>query len=298
MKISFLIVNWNAGEYLKQCIESILNNCTLELEICIVDNNSTDNSMEAIESLAQSITIIKNNENAGFSRANNKGLRSIHTDYCVLLNPDTLISKGSIETLVAFMNEHPHAAIVAPRLINADSSIQESYGRFPSIPVETARFLSLNKAVRFLRNKFSTRADAVPLKVDWVFGACFLGRIEPIRSIGGFDETFFMYSEDLELCYRLRKHHWEIWFHPDAIITHYSSVSADKKWTSIEKYYAKYDGFYKFLYSTRGRVSTNMLTLIFILDLMKKFLQHYQSDPAYHAYYRNAVRYQLKQLNQ
>lgn len=296
MKIAFLIINWNAGDFLKKCIESIIKNCSLEKEIWVVDNNSNDNSLQLIDNISSDLHIMRNNENLGFSKANNKALKQINTEFCVFLNPDTLVLSGSIETLISCIQKYPGAAIVAPLLINFDNTIQESYGRFPSFSVEIARFLALNKVIRNIKQKVVKPKPPFPVKVDWVFGACFLGRVHPIRALGGFDDTYFMYSEDLELCYRLYKNKWEVWFHPGCSIMHYSSLSADKKWSQIDKYYAKYDGYYKFLYSSKGKFRTNLLTLIIIMDLIKKYLLNYHSDAAYHLYYRNAIKYHLKRL--
>lgn len=268
----------------------------MEKEIWVIDNNSNDDSLQLIENISFDLRIIRNNENLGFSKANNKALKQINTEFCAFLNPDTLVPSGSIEALVSCIQEHPKAAIVAPLLINFDNTIQESHGRFPSFPVEIARFLALNILIRNVKQKAFKSKPSSPMKVDWVFGACFLARVHPIRALGGFDDAYFMYSEDLELCYRLHKNKWEVWFHPGCSILHYSSLSADKKWSKIDKYYAKYDGYYKFLYAANGKFRTNMLTVVFIMDLIKKYFLNYQSDEAYHLYYRSAIKYHLKRL--
>ncbi len=271
MFVSFIIVNYNSGKYLRDCLSSIVRNCCVDKEIWVVDNASTDNSIELINDYLDWINLIENNKNLGFSAANNIALKNINTEYCLFLNPDTLISSGSVERLLEFILDKDRAAIVAPRLVNFDLSLQESYGHFPSIIIEIARLLSLNKLRRRLRKFFYHTLPEAPIEVDWVFGACFLGRTSALKEIGGFNESFFMYSEDLELCYRLRMQNWQIWYHPYSIVQHFSSISADSEWSSIEKYYHKYKGYYNFLYSAYPKIKVKILSLIMIADLIKKY---------------------------
>lgn len=297
MNISFLIINWNAGEYLLNCIESIKKNCTFSKEIWIIDNNSNDNSIELIKKNHDDVNIIINEENIGFAKANNIGLKEIKTSYCLLLNPDVILLPNCIEQLVDLMESKPKAAIVAPRLIYSDNRIQESYGHFPSIITETVHLLSINKIFHFIRRIFLNKNFNKSICVDWVFGACFLAKSEALNQINGFDESFFMYSEDLDLCHRLHNNNWEIWFHPTATVMHYSSLSADKKWNSIEKYINKYNGFYNYLIKHHSKFAIKCFSVILIFDIIKKYIFNshkiYKNSPHF---YRQAINYHLKKL--
>jgi GT2 family glycosyltransferase len=295
MKISFLIVNWNAGEYLLKCLQSIQENFTFEKVIWIVDNNSTDISLELVKKNYPEANIIANSENLGYAKANNIGLKKIKTNYCVLLNPDVIILPGSIEKLIDLMETKPKAAIATPHLIYYDKTTQESYGHFPSVVIEFIRFLGINKIWHFLRKQFKLKNAEQPIIVDWAFGACFLARMNALNQIKGFDESYFMYSEDLDLCRRLHDNGWEIWFHPSSIVMHYSSLSADKKWNSIEKYINKYNGFYNYLEKYHNKLALKCFSVIFILDLVKKLIL-FQNNKNTFNYYKRAISYQIKKL--
>lgn len=297
VSLSFIIVNWNAGDYLLSCIDSIKRNCMFPKEIWIIDNNSTDNSIELIKKIHNDVNIIINEKNLGFAKANNIGLKEIKTPYCMLLNPDVVLLPNCIEQLVDIIESKPKAAIAAPHLVYSDNTTQESYGHFPSIITEAARLLSINKILRSLKRIFLKKHLDKPFRVDWVFGACFLAKLQALMQINGFDESFFMYSEDLDLCHRLHNNNWEIWFHPSTSVIHYSSLSADKKWNKIEKYINKYDGFYNYLIKYHNKFAMKCFSLIFIAHLIKKYIfnnhEIYKNSPHF---YKKAIHYHFNKL--
>ncbi len=228
IKISIIIVNWNAAALLRQCLNSLkseIRNPKFGTEIIVVDNGSTDGSMEAIKdsrSKNYDLKIIKNKENYGFAKGNNIGLKRAHGDYIMLLNTDTIVKERAIEELAMFLDEHPEVSVVGPRLLNQDSTPQANCGWFPGLRVS---FLMLFKEhfggsdlVRFSPEKSQ--------KVDWLMGAAFMARREVFDKIGGFDERVFMYMEEIEWFYRANRAGFFAYFNREIEIVHFGRGSS------------------------------------------------------------------------
>jgi GT2 family glycosyltransferase len=216
MDLSVIILNFNTKNLLRDCLSSVLQQTQgINFEIIIVDNGSTDGSVEMIEELRiknKGLRIIKNKKNLGFAKANNQGIRKAAGDYVFLLNSDTFLKKNSLLKLVEFAKDHPQAGGVGPRLLNKDGSKQPSVAPFFTLP---RVFLWLLTGDRFLFSSPDTTRQ-----VDWVMGAALLIKKEVFKKTGLLDEHFFMYLEEVEWCYRLKKAGWQIWFYPGAEIFH------------------------------------------------------------------------------
>lgn len=198
MNFSFVIVNYNTAQLIKNCLESIFSNCqTNNFEIIVIDNASSDNSVKILEKeFTTRIKLIKNQVNLGFARANNRGAEKAIGRYLFFLNSDTLIKEDILSPLENILNENPLVGIVAPQLINLDGSPQfGAYGSFPKIKTLIQK--------RFQQQLINNTGDII--SPDWVSGAALIIKSDLFQELGGWDEKFFMYLEDVDLCYRAQK---------------------------------------------------------------------------------------------
>lgn len=237
MDLSVIIVSWNTAEITVDCIRSVyLETSNIQFEIIVVDNNSSDNSVELIEKEFPDVIIIRNSENKGFGVANNQGAAIAKGTYLLLLNSDTVILDSAIEKTVAFANNQSEAGIIGCRVLNPDKSLQATCFMFPSLINRLLSILGLPKL--FPRNKFFGRermtwwARTDTREVEVVSGCYMLIKCEIWKEVGGFDERFFMYSEEVDLCYRYNRAGWKNIFMHTAEIIHLYGESAKKMGTA------------------------------------------------------------------
>ncbi|HHE71027.1 MAG TPA: glycosyltransferase family 2 protein, partial [Chloroflexi bacterium] len=232
--LSVIIVSWNVRELLLQAIDSLKatwQGPRQDLEIIVVDNASTDGTPEMLRSSAQDVRLLINRENRGFAAANNQGLAIARGQYILLLNSDTLVRPQALRRLVAYLETHPDTGLVGPRLLNEDGSIQPSRRRFPTLPIlflESTWLEGLLPRKALALYYVEDRPDDMPQDVDWVTGAAMLVRRETIDEVGPLDEGFFMYSEELDWCRRIRGAGWRIAYEPAAEVVHYGGKSSDQ----------------------------------------------------------------------
>ncbi len=221
MKLSIIIVNWNTKDLLKNCLESLaedyvrLGGC----EVIVVDNGSDDGSVSMVKKLRvknYELKIIENKENLGFSIGNNIGIKKAKGDYIMLLNTDTIIGKGSIAKLISYLDCHDEVAIVGPKLLNSDGTVQANCGRFPDLIVS---FVMLFKE-HFGGSDFVRTSPEKSMFVDWLMGAAFMTRKDVFDKVGGLDEEIFMYMEEVDWFYRANKVGFKAYFLKEAEITH------------------------------------------------------------------------------
>jgi len=230
MDLSIIIVSWNVQALLRQCLESIPQ-ATLGLtyEVIVVDNASTDNSQNLAREFPH-VRWIQNEENVGFTRANNQGIALSQGRFICFLNPDTVLHPNALVTLVQYLQAHPDVGIVGPQLQYPDGTLQPSRYRFPTLM--TSLMESTPLAWAWPSNPwnrlyhYSDRSPKHTHEVDWLNGACLVVRRDVIDTVGPFDEGFFMYSEELDLCRRAKDAGWQIVYMPDALVTHYEGRSS------------------------------------------------------------------------
>jgi GT2 family glycosyltransferase len=245
MVLSIIIASWNVRDLLAACLAS-LRAVTLEIEIIVVDNASTDGSAEMVAAEFPQATLIRNATNIGFARANNQGICLARGRYVLLLNADTVVPPGALAALVDFMDAHPQAGACGPRLLHPDGTPQPyAFGRDPT-PVYLL-WRGLNRLL-FHRYVHDWATDQVQ-EAEWVSGACLIVRREAIEQIGGLDENIFMYFEDNDWCLRLRRAGWRVYYNPQASITHLGGQSVKQNsqartayYRSLEYFYAKHYG--------------------------------------------------------
>jgi len=270
MDLSILIVNWNTKSLLIRCLKSIHQETRNgEREVFVVDNGSNDGSKEAVRAEFPEVILIHNPLNIGFARANNQALELSIGRYLLLLNPDTRVEKETIKNMVGFMNAHPEAGVAGAQLLNADGSKQNSIANFPSLATEL-----LNKSLlRLLFPKTfpgKERNISEPIEVDSVIGACMMVRRETMEQVGLLDEDYFLFLEETDWCYRIKRAGWKVCHLPQAEIYHLQGKSAekDKKRAKVEYYRSRYQFFKK----NRGSWQWFVLLIGLLIKLGFEFL--------------------------
>ncbi len=227
--MTIVIVNWNTAELTRRCIESVAATTSVPYEVVLVDNASSDNSVDVIRTSLPWVRLLQNSSNRGFARANNQVLGEAGAEFVLLLNPDTLVHGGAVDRMVRFLRERPRAAAVGCMLLNEDGSLQPSCRSFPT-PLkhlaEVLRLPALCRHVPILNQRYilAWNHDTVRA-VDWISGACLMLRREAIRDVGVLDEDYFMYGEELDWCFRARQRGWLIYYMPEVRVTHFGGRS-------------------------------------------------------------------------
>lgn len=226
MKLSIVIVNWNTRDLLRQCLTSIYADPPVfDFDVYLVDNASTDGSAAMVQEQFSQVRLLTNAANVGFARANNQAIRLSTADYVLLLNSDTVVKPGALMALTHFMETHPQAGIAGARLVNPDGSLQLSCSPFPCLWRELFRLLHIPPIRPDGYYPMAGWDQAAPRSVDVVLGACMFLRKAALDRIGLMDEDFFMYSEEVDLCYRFKDSGWNIFWVPQAEILHYGGQS-------------------------------------------------------------------------
>lgn len=230
MDVSIIIVNWNTKELLRNCLISIDEKAgNVDYQIIVIDNASSDGSAEMVKTGFPAVLLIDNSKNQGFAAANNQGIRIAKGRYILLLNSDTLICDSAIEKTVRYADKHPEAAAVGCQVRESSDKIQMTCFRFPSLLNLSLRASGL--ATLFKYNRFFGREETLlwrrdtEREVDIVSGMFMLVRHEAIREVGLMDETYFLYFEDTDWCYRFFKAGWKMVFWPGAKIIHIDAGS-------------------------------------------------------------------------
>jgi len=256
LDLSIVIVNWNVCDLLRRCLHSILSSGqqpATSIEIIVVDNGSTDGSVEMVRAEFPGVRLIANADNRGFPAANNQGIAAARGRYVLLLNPDTEVVGDALATMVAFADAHPDVGIVGPQLLNPDGSVQSSRRRFPTLAMAffESTWLQGYAPPRLLERYYVLdRPDGAVQDVDWVTGAALMARREAVEQVGPLDEGFFMYSEELDWCRRFREAGWRVVYLPTAQIVHHVGKSSEQVvaarhihfQTSKVRYFRKYHG--------------------------------------------------------
>jgi len=234
MDISIVILNYNDNEYLKGCLQS-LDHCSKsrQVEIIVSDNASTDGSIEMVESEFPHVRLLKNNENLGFTKGNNVGIRASTGRYVFLLNSDIKVLDGCIDALAQFLDDNPEVGIAGPKVLNQDLSHQSSCRQYPSLWNNFCQVAGLAKFFRGSKffsgeHMFFFKGDRVA-DVDVLVGCFSALRRKAIDQVGMLDENFYMYGDDLDWCRRLRQGGWRVVFYPGAQVIHYMGTSTTKK---------------------------------------------------------------------
>ncbi len=228
--LSILIVNWKSKDFVRKCLRAIEATCAdLRLQIVVVDGGSFDGCGDMLAAEFPSVEFVQSPENVGFGRSNNLGFQQVRGEYVLLLNPDTELQPNSVQALLQALKTLPRAAMVGPRLHNPDGSLQKSsVMAFPTPLNQALRSEFLMKVFPRSRLWGSGQAYAAsdPTPVEAISGACMLLRSETYRSVEGFHPAYFMYAEDMDLCYRIHHRIGGIYHVPKSIVTHFGGGSS------------------------------------------------------------------------
>ncbi|MCB9422188.1 MAG: glycosyltransferase family 2 protein [Ardenticatenaceae bacterium] len=277
--LSIIIVSWNVRELLRACLHSIdRQRYGLALEVIVVDGASSDDSPAMVRETFPWVKLIACNENIGFPRGNNIGLAEANGRYLLLLNPDTEIKQNALPVMIDYLANHADVGLVGPQLLNSDGTIQSSRRRFPTLATALfeSTWLEPFAPRRILRHYYAQDLpDDEISEVDWVTGACMLTRREIFNTIGGLDEAYFMYSEELDWCHRIKDAGWRIVYDPSAQVLHHVGKSSEQAVTArhINFQRAKLRYFRKFHGGTAVAVLRTVLLFNYIGQLIVEGLK-------------------------
>jgi GT2 family glycosyltransferase len=230
-EVSVIIVSWNACDYLRNCLNSIRKTgASAVKEVIVVDNDSKDGSAEMVLREFPEATLIRAGENLGFARANNLGIRHCTGSMLALVNSDVLVHPDCFQNLMTYLKSNPEAGLVGPQVLNGDGSIQRSCGRLPSLWTTACHFLGLDKIFRriefFSGFQMSNLTFDRPLPVEVLSGCFCVARSAAVEEVGGLDERFFFYAEDVDWCKRFNDAGWKVMLVPSARATHFGGGSS------------------------------------------------------------------------
>jgi hypothetical protein len=237
-EVTAVVVSFNTREDLLRCLGSLEANVTVPLETVVVDNASADGSVDAVRARFPRTEVIANPDNVGFARATNQGLRRARTPLVLILNSDAEVQPGAVEAMAAVLSRRPEVAIVGPKTLGTDGGPQVSFGPRLSILNEWSQ-RRLVRGVRAGSALALRRAAALaskPHEPAWVSGSCMLARRDVLEKVGDFDESFFLYEEDVDLCLRVRQAGFKVAFVPEAVVVHHlgRSMASDPERARLE----------------------------------------------------------------
>ena len=271
MNLSIIIVSWNTRDILAQCLSSIyLYPPEGTFEIWVIDNASDDSSIEMLKSDFPDVRLIENTRNVGFAHANNQALQICSGENVMLLNPDTEVFSGTFKLLADFLQTHSNVGVVGPKTLNPDQSLQTSCYPFPTLLREFWRLLHFDKLKAY--GTYSMQAwDTINVReVDVLLGACLLIPKAVLDETGFFDENYFMYTEEVDLCYRIQKSGKHNYWLPQASIIHYGGQSTKQAATAM--FLQLYKSKLQFFRKHYGRIVGFLYKLILFLTALPRLL--------------------------
>ena len=233
MRFSIVIVNYDSWPHTLRCIQALYETGYEDFEVVVVDNDSRH-----APELPSGVRLIRNRENLGFARACNQGIAASDGEYVAFINPDTIVESSFFEAVEAFFEDHPGAGVVGPRILDVDGKVQLSARReinlVSGLLGRTSFLTRLFPNSAAVRKFFPAAADlSGPTAVDWVSGACMILRRETLGEVGGFDERFFMYFEDADLCRRAREAGRSVYYLPGVEVMHQTGASSGDRTGAI-----------------------------------------------------------------
>jgi GT2 family glycosyltransferase len=271
MDLSIVIVTWNSQDHIRTCLDSIVRTETsIRCEILVIDNASSDRTVQVVEQSHPQVGLIPNRQNLGYAHANNQGIENSTGRYVLLLNPDTEIQGNALNSMLGFMEENPNIGALGPKLLNPDGSMQPSCREFPRFSTLLWEFSGLSRL--FPRSKIFGRwrmgyfdFDRIT-EVDQPMGSCLMLKRETLNQVGSFDENFPMFFNDVDLCYRIKAAGWKIFFYSDAQVTHYRGASTSK--AKRRMIWLSHLAFYRFFKKHKTGAGNRLLLLVLWIPLV------------------------------
>jgi GT2 family glycosyltransferase len=266
--VSVVVVTFNALPWIERALESVRGHETI-----VVDHGSTDGTLELVRERFPEARLIEQ-ENKGLGGGSNAGMRVASGAYFLLLNSDAWALDDAVERLAAFADEHPEAAVVGPRLLNPDGSLQPSVRGFPSVWRLATEYLFLRKLAprsRALNSFYGAGFDHDEVReAEFLMGACLLVRREAADTVGLFDEDFFMFSEETDWCYRFRQAGWHVLFTPEAEFVHVGGATTRQNWGPMFREQVR--GHLRFLAKHRGPKEAERARRLLLVSLRLRAL--------------------------
>jgi GT2 family glycosyltransferase len=252
-------------------LDSILVSAgNLSLEIIVVDNNSFDKTGRIVEQFYPQVNLIQNKKNLGYAKANNQGIEEVRGEYILLLNPDTQVLEDALSLMYEFMEENPKIGALGPKLLNPDKSVQASCREFPTFSTLVWEFSGLSrlfpKSKIFGRWKMGYFDFDKPREVDQPMGSCLMLRRKTLDDVGIFDENFGMFFNDVDLCFRIKKRGWKIYFYPEAKVIHHKGASTKK--AKAKMIWLSHLAFYEFFKKHKTGLTNRLLLFLFLRPLI------------------------------
>jgi len=271
MILSILIVSWNTSQLLENCLASILANPpTSPFEIWVVDNASSDDSARMVREKFPQVHLVDNRENVGFARANNQAMQRCSGNYLLLLNPDTLVESGALQALADFLDKTPEAGVAGARILNPDRSLQISSWPRPTLSRELWRLLHLDSLLPYAEYTLTKWETNQAQEVDVLLGACVLLRKDVLDQVGFLDENYFMYSEEVDLCYRIQRAGWRLFWVPQAEVIHFGGQSTQQVPTPM--FLNLYHGKIKYFRKHYGWLAAQIYKLILMIAALSRLV--------------------------
>ena len=302
--LSIIIVTRNTGELLAGLLTSIRQDTSLRpllREIIVVDNASTDGTDQVINNGFPEIHYLKNYENRGFAAAANQGTAIATGDFLLFLNSDARLIPGELEKVLAFMKDETTIGIAGPQLVYEDMRLQRSFANAPSLLLETVPFFVLNLVSPVKYGKIRKESSS-PTEVESVIGAALFVRAHVMRILGGFDERFFFFLEETDLCVRARQSGYKVFFSPSASVIHLQGKTVKQEWVkgrieyaiSLYKFIMKYHTLPYYKAFLLVRVMKSLLFLI--VTTLLPFLLLNESTRRKYDYYSRLILWHVKGL--
>jgi N-acetylglucosaminyl-diphospho-decaprenol L-rhamnosyltransferase len=254
LDLSIVIVNWNTRDLLRDCLKSAYESeGEFTFATVVVDNCSRDGSCVMVREEFPQVHVIESEINGGYAYANNLGLQRFHARYYLLLNSDTVLPPHALEEMVAFMDAHPEIGMAGPKLVLEDGSLDLACRRsFPTVEVSFYKLFGLSRLFpgsrRFGRYNLTYLDPDETAEVDSVVGAFMMVRGEVIEQVGGMDEAYFMYAEDLDWALRAKQAGWKVYYYPEVTVLHYKRKASEQNkekagyefWRAMYLFYRKH----------------------------------------------------------
>jgi GT2 family glycosyltransferase len=269
--ISIIIVSWNTAQFLENCLASLrANPPDLPVECWVVDNASTDDSPRMVREKFPQVHLIENPENVGFARANNQAIQRCKGKYILLLNPDTLVTSGALQALVDFLDKHLEVGAAGARILNPNGSLQISSHPRPTLSRELWRLFHLDRLLPYAEYSLNKWEAAQAQDVDVLIGACLLLRKDVLEQVGSLDEDYFMYSEEVDLCYRIQRAGWRLYWVPQAEVVHFGGQSTQQ--VPTEMFLNLYLGKIKYFRKHHGWLAAPIYKLILRIAALSRIM--------------------------
>jgi len=237
MDLSIIITNYESKGLLRQCLKGIkLMNIDLKFEVIVVDNGSKDRVDQVMKTEFKQFMFIRNEINRGMGAGNNTGILKASGKYVFIVNPDITILDDSILNLIHFLDNNQNIGLAGPKILNPDGSTQNSYCQFPKtfMPIYRRHFKHDKVGI------YDQKEIQEPLSVDCILASCFMVKRSVLDEVGLFDERFFLFMEDIDLCRRIKNAGWGVWYCPYSKVINYPLQLDRKKWTGFKSYFSKY----------------------------------------------------------